>query len=225
VREFFDAQAPRWSRGYAAGGNMASRVARFKAAVRACEPSDAAVLDYGCGTGEIAAALAAEGYRVTAADISPEMLAVARQLATDVSTVLLDHASSCLPFADAAFDVVVSSSVLEYVSDPVQLLQEFRRILKPDGRLIVTVPDPDHPVRGREAVFRRIGALPVIRRVVARSPLRAYARYLQLSINRFPTSHWLELMTACGFAAHLVDSEPDPLALITATRTQHASPS
>ena len=46
-----------------------------------------------------------------------------------------------LPFGDAAFDVVVSRSVVEHLADPVAVFSELRRVLKPDGRLVFTTPN------------------------------------------------------------------------------------
>ncbi|MGE0802556.1 MAG: class I SAM-dependent methyltransferase [Lautropia sp.] len=45
-----------------------------------------------------------------------------------------------LPFADASFDTVVHSDTLEHVPDPAQALSETRRVLRPDGALVFTVP-------------------------------------------------------------------------------------
>ena len=64
-----------------------------------------------------------------------------------------------LPYQDAAFDHIVSVSVLQSVPDPVFTLQEFRRILKPEGLVIIThSPKPDtHHIPLKQHVGRQSG--------------------------------------------------------------------
>ncbi|NLU67759.1 methyltransferase domain-containing protein [Streptomyces sp. HNM0574] len=100
------------------------------------------VLDAGCGSGPLTAALRERGAHVTGVDVSPAMLELARRrLGEDADLHLADLAGR-LPFADGAFDVVVSSLVLHYLEDWGPTLAELRRVLGPGGRLVASV---DHP--------------------------------------------------------------------------------
>ncbi len=100
------------------------------------------VLDAGCGSGPLAAALLARGAIVTGFDSSSAMVKLARRrLGKDVPLHVADL-SRPLPFADAAFDVVVASLVLHYLRDWTAPLAELRRVLKPGGRLILSVNHP-----------------------------------------------------------------------------------
>ncbi|WP_237408658.1 class I SAM-dependent methyltransferase [Streptomyces sp. M2CJ-2] len=100
------------------------------------------VLDAGCGSGPLSAALRDRGAVVTGIDASAGMLALARRrLGDDVALHLVDL-SDRLPFADGAFDDVVASLVLHYLEDWGPTLAEVRRVLRPGGRLIASV---DHP--------------------------------------------------------------------------------
>ena len=100
------------------------------------------ILDAGCGSGPIAAALRDRGATVTGFDSSAGMLEVARRrLGPDADLHLVDLAGP-LPFADAAFDDVVAALVLHYLQDWTGPLAELRRVIRPGGRLIVAV---DHP--------------------------------------------------------------------------------
>ncbi len=100
------------------------------------------ILDAGCGSGSLSAALRERGALVTGIDASAEMLALARrQLGDDVALHLADLRDS-LPFGDGVFDDVVASLVLHYLEDWGPTLAELRRVLKPGGRLIASV---DHP--------------------------------------------------------------------------------
>jgi ubiquinone/menaquinone biosynthesis C-methylase UbiE len=100
------------------------------------------ILDAGCGTGPLAAELLARGAVVTGFDGSPAMIALARRrLGDDVPLHVADLAEP-LPFADDTFDDVTASLVLHYLEDWSAPLAEIRRVLKPGGRLILSVNHP-----------------------------------------------------------------------------------
>ncbi|MEU9478297.1 class I SAM-dependent methyltransferase [Streptomyces sp. NPDC048191] len=100
------------------------------------------ILDAGCGSGPLSAALRDRGAVVTGIDASPAMLALARRrLGDDVALHLADLGER-LPFGDGVFDDVVASLVLHYLEDWGPTLAEMRRVLRPGGRLIASV---DHP--------------------------------------------------------------------------------
>ncbi|MER6142030.1 class I SAM-dependent methyltransferase [Streptomyces sparsogenes] len=101
------------------------------------------VLDAGCGSGPLTAALRERGAVVTGIDASAGMLALARRrLGNDVALHVVDLRDR-LPFGDGVFDDVVASLVLHYLQDWGPTLAELRRVLRPGGRLIASV---DHPV-------------------------------------------------------------------------------
>jgi ubiquinone/menaquinone biosynthesis C-methylase UbiE len=101
------------------------------------------VLDIATGTGLSAeAALAAVGHagHVTAADVSPAMAAKARERlgkAPNASVFVED--GQALSFADCSFDAVLCNLGLMFFPDPVRGLSEFRRVLRPGGRVAVSV--------------------------------------------------------------------------------------
>ncbi|MEV6924837.1 class I SAM-dependent methyltransferase [Dactylosporangium sp. NPDC051485] len=100
------------------------------------------ILDAGCGSGPLSAALRDRGAVVTGIDASAGMLALARRrLGDDVALHVADLRDP-LPFADGAFDDVIASLVLHYLEDWGPTLAELRRVLRPGGRLIASV---DHP--------------------------------------------------------------------------------
>ena len=100
------------------------------------------ILDAGCGSGPLAAALHAKGARVTGFDVSTAMVALARQRLGDDADLHVADLAVPLPFADAEFDDVVCSLVLHYLEDWDRPLAELRRVLKPGGRLILSVNHP-----------------------------------------------------------------------------------
>ncbi|WP_405754594.1 class I SAM-dependent methyltransferase [Streptomyces sp. NBC_00073] len=100
------------------------------------------ILDAGCGSGPLTAALRDRGAVVTGIDVSAGMLALARRRLGDDADLHVVDLSDPLPFADDAFDDVVASLVLHYLEDWGPTLAELRRVLRPGGRLIASV---DHP--------------------------------------------------------------------------------
>ncbi len=98
------------------------------------------VLDLGCGAGEIAAALAAAGARVTGVEVAQAAVDRARREHPELD-VRLAEIDGPLPFDDCSFDVVWSSEVIEHVADTARWLSEARRVLVPAGRLLLTTPN------------------------------------------------------------------------------------
>lgn len=103
-------------------------------------PAGRATLDLGCGEGRFARALAAEGHRVTGADVSPELVELARRADAGGSYVVADAEE--LPFPDAAFDLVVAFNVLSCVGNLERAVAETARVLEPGGRLCASVVHP-----------------------------------------------------------------------------------
>lgn len=101
------------------------------------------ILDAGCGSAPLTAALRTQGAAVTGFDASAAMIDLARQRLGDDADLHVADLGAPLPFADAEFDDVVASLVLHYLEDWAGPLAELRRVLKLGGRLILSV---NHPV-------------------------------------------------------------------------------
>jgi len=102
--------------------------------------STSTVLDVACGTGEFERLLLLEQptQRIIGVDLAEKMLGIAQQKCRDYPNVSFQKASvSALPFADHSFDVVVSASAFHYFDDPIVALLEMKRVLKPDGELVI----------------------------------------------------------------------------------------
>jgi ubiquinone/menaquinone biosynthesis C-methylase UbiE len=193
VRHLFDAKAADWPSKYTQDGRLVGRLTRLTSAVAYHVPAGGSVLDLGCGTGELTLTIAAAGMRATGCDISPEMLRIAAGADTpcDADWVELEPGWQVLPFRKESFDAVVASSVFEYVDDPLIVLHECRRILRPGGIVLCTVPDPRHPVRWLEWLINTVAKEPVVRAAGRRwDRLDAYLAYLDVSQQRHLPRWW-----------------------------------
>ena len=106
-------------------------------------------LDVGCGTGFLCFELAARGHRVTGVDLAPAMLAEARRKAAagGVAVRFEEADAEHLPFARGAFDLAISRHVLWTLPHPEAAIDEWARVLRPGGRLVVvdSQVDPGAP--------------------------------------------------------------------------------
>jgi methionine biosynthesis protein MetW len=100
------------------------------------------VLEVDCGPGVLASMLQERGAKVTGTDLSS--VAVERTRAKGIAAQQLDMDSEPLPFADASFDTVVSNSMVEHRFFPERSFDEFARVLKPGGKLIICLPNIAH---------------------------------------------------------------------------------
>jgi SAM-dependent methyltransferase len=95
------------------------------------------VLDLGCRYGALTRAYA-EGNDVVGVDVDRDALAEAAKLGIKTRWADVEQP---LPFEDESFDVVVAGELLEHVRDPGRLVAEARRLLRPGGRLVGSVPN------------------------------------------------------------------------------------
>jgi len=101
----------------------------------------ARVLDIGCGGGLLSEALAQAGADVTAIDLAPDLLKIARLHGLE-SGIRVDYrqvsAEALASEAPASFDAVTCMEMLEHVPDPASVLQACATLLRPGGRLFVS---------------------------------------------------------------------------------------
>jgi len=100
------------------------------------------VLDVACGPGLYAAELVARGARVTGLDISPRMVELARDRVPAGQFRVHDLADPLDWLPDDAADLVLFALAVEYVDDRVALFRELRRVLRPDGALVLSRMHP-----------------------------------------------------------------------------------
>lgn len=106
--------------------------------------ADKHVLDCACGEGYGAALLAQVAASVTGVDVDAATIAHAQARYAGPIQLKFQQADAVeLPFERASFDVVVSFETIEHLREQSAMLQEFRRVLKPGGFLLLSSPDRD----------------------------------------------------------------------------------
>jgi SAM-dependent methyltransferase len=119
------------------------------------------ILDMGCGVGAFVRRLGEYSDEVYGTDIDRERVAEGTEEVPNLGLAVCEQ----LPFADDTFDVIILHEVLEHVTDDQQTLREARRVLAPDGKVVVFCPNRLYPFEthgifiGKRYVF---GNIPLI---------------------------------------------------------------
>ncbi|MEU8246313.1 class I SAM-dependent methyltransferase [Nonomuraea sp. NPDC048916] len=165
------------------------------------------ILDAGCGSGPLFAALRDRGAVVAGIDNSTGMLELARRRLGDDADLQVADLRDPLPFPDGAFDDVMASLVLHYLEDWGPTLSELRRVLTTGGRLIVSV---DHPLM-IHAMHRLAG------RKTSYFATNNWTEEWTMGGQTAPMSFWhrplhamTDAFTAAGFRLAVI-SEPQPV--------------
>jgi ArsR family transcriptional regulator len=133
-QEFFETRSGQWDKLRAELFGTASHLQALPALL----DERWTVGDLGCGTGQVACALAPFVARVIAVDRSGEMLQAARRRVRDLPSVEIKRGElEALPVADAELDAATLLLVLHHLPDPAAALAEAHRVLKPGGRLVM----------------------------------------------------------------------------------------
>lgn len=216
VRRMFAAIAPSYdlnNRLHSFGRDQAWR----RKAVRLCrvKPTDE-VLDVACGTGDLAEAFADAGpASVVGIDFTEPMLEIARAKATrrrrgsriPLPKYLHGDATQ-LDVPDRSVDIVSIAFGIRNVTDPAQAVREFRRVLRPGGRLmILEFSRPTNPLVRFVDTLYRTRIMPVTASLLARDRSGAY-RYLPKSVETFLDR---EAMIGTMINAGFEDVTPQPM--------------
>ena len=208
--------------------SFGSRLAALAECLKDRELEGAEWVDAGCGTGTMSRWLAGRACSVLGVDAAPQMVETAAALARsgDPRGSLrfeLVETIARLPLASHSADGILCSSVLEYVPDPAACLVEFARVLRPEGTLVVSVPNADSFIRRLQIICKRS----------CRLLGRDLFPYLKYSKHQYSRAQFERLIISQGFQVDkvVVLGGPIPrwaqrtslsgsLLMFSATRTQ-----
>ena len=151
------------------------------------------------------------GYRVTAVDAVAEMVAAAREASS--ADAYATAPAGALPLADASFDLVLAYNLLMDIEDLDAAAAELRRVIRDDGRLVISVV---HPLRDRGAM--RDGGFVLTADWFATSRFEGRDARDGLAVDfagwSRPLAAYVAALAAAGFAiTGLLEPAPDPGAL------------
>jgi len=132
TKRLFDQTAENYDESQA--GKFTSKM--YKEFLRRLEGKTGKILDVGCGTGNVLLQLAGEGRELYGADISENMVRVAREkLGTNASIAVANVEK--LPFDSTFFDILICNASFHHYPSPEKALAEMNRVLKPNGQLVI----------------------------------------------------------------------------------------
>lgn len=210
-REFKDRQRQMWA-SFAPTAILTTPVAAHLTEFADVRPGEK-VLDVACGTGVVAITAARRGANVSALDLTPDLLDVAREnekLAECGAIEWTEGDAERLPYRDGSFDVVLSQFGHMFAPQPEVTLSEMRRVLKPRGRIAFATWPPEHFVGrffafvGRHSPPPPEGAVPpplwgVVSVVTERLSNRFDAPFFERGVMRVPAlslPHFWNYMSA-----------------------------
>ena len=141
-KQYFDKVAPQWD---SLRQKFFSDAVREKALAVAGLQKGRIAADIGAGTGFITRGLIAHGVQVIAVDQSEAMLETMRKKFKDAPNIDYRRGQAeSLPIADQSVDFVFTNMYLHHVENPARAIMEMARILKPQGKLVITDLDEHH---------------------------------------------------------------------------------
>lgn len=154
------------------------------------------LLDVGCGNGYLAERFAAKGYEVTGIE-RPE--GVSRPFPPEVKLILADLEQG-LPPLEPGFDYIVCGDVLEHLRDPFTMLRNLAQLLRPDGNLVVSLPNSGN-------LYFRLVVLS------GRFPKQDRGFFDRTHLHFFTWDGWCELFQSAGLNLHGVRVSGIPVGL------------
>jgi demethylmenaquinone methyltransferase/2-methoxy-6-polyprenyl-1,4-benzoquinol methylase len=203
VRKMFAAIAPSYDLNNRLHSLWMDQLWRAKAVKLAGVRAGDRVVDVACGTGDLAirfsSSLSANSPTVIGIDFTHEMLPIARRKQPKIAW--LNGDALALPLPDGSADVISIAFGIRNVADPAAACREFKRVLRPGGRLIIlefSLPTLA-PMRAMyNFYFRKV--LPRTATLISGDKTGAY-KYLPESVNTFiDRAAMMRMMTDAGFS-------------------------
>lgn len=167
------------------------------------------ILDVGTGTGIIALLLAELGHRVTGVDIAEQMVYQAREKAKNLNLTADFRVGDAeeLPFEDSSFEVIINRHVVWSLPKPEKAMAEWKRVLRPGGKLIIIDSNWSGTMPLRKKVWRFFAQL-LILLTERRNPWvgrehREMEKYLPMRQKKRPEAD-IEILRGLGFRVEVM---------------------
>lgn len=168
-------------------------------------PKGKSILDAACGPGKYAEILLEQGAEVSGFDISPKMVVWAKERNESKGNFFVHDLSNPLTmFEDASFDIVLCALAMHYLEDWNSTVQEFCRVLKPNGALVISIEHPffEHLYFKSEKYFE-VEAV--------KATWSGFGKDVEVNSYRRPLHECLSPLTENGFYIDkLVEPKPVP---------------
>ncbi|SFB25688.1 MULTISPECIES: bifunctional 2-polyprenyl-6-hydroxyphenol methylase/3-demethylubiquinol 3-O-methyltransferase UbiG [unclassified Bacillus (in: firmicutes)] len=105
-------------------------------------PTGSSIWDFGCGDGYGTIKLAKAGYHVTGIDVSEEMISTAREMAKGINAHFLKGNIAKVDIDRSSIDAVIAINSLEWTENPLEVLMEMKRVIKPSGYACIGILGP-----------------------------------------------------------------------------------
>lgn len=176
---------------------------------------DKVVLDYGCGPGNDLVGFLhhSNPAKLVGCDVSRLSLAEAKQRLSlhprgqKVEFVKIEESDNNLPFDDSSIDYIHSSGVIHHIPDPKLVLNEFKRVLKPDGQIRIMVYNYESIWLHLYVAYQKVALL---NRYVNRPIREAFSKFTDGEAcpvsNVYKSSEFIELAENCGLNCEFTGS-------------------
>ena len=162
IENYFDKMADDWEQRYAQSRFFRMRYKEFEKLFNEFCVSGSVVLDYGCGSGALINIFIETSKLIIGTDLSKRMRAVARKKFNSFDNVSIINNNE---LKKKSFDLLVCSSVIEYVEKDIEFIRTICSYLRPEGLIIITLPN-------------RNGALQILNKhIISKIQNKSYVEY------------------------------------------------
>ena len=162
IKDYFDKLADDWGEKYSRSSLFKIRYQEFNKIINEYNCSNSVVLDYGCGSGALINLVIKNAKLIIGTDVSQKMMAVTRRRFSGFKNVKIINIKE---LKANYFDLVICSSVIEYVENYIEFFSDICGYLKPNGIIIITFPN-------------RFGLLQMLNRhLISKITKNSYIRY------------------------------------------------
>jgi 2-polyprenyl-3-methyl-5-hydroxy-6-metoxy-1,4-benzoquinol methylase len=199
VTNLFNEKANSWSDRYTSA--LINRLLAFQLMLTPYAKSHKLLLDVGCATGIMLKMAHDIGFSVKGIDLSPQMIAVCKE---NLNTIIPDLNVKCGVLEEekselSKVDVILCSSVFEYLAEPESYLHLFHSYLNDNGIVLITIPNTKNLIRMIEFLLKNIfKIMPFF--CLLHPKVHSYKNYLSTSKNRYSEKNFLKIVSEHGFS-------------------------